>query len=284
MNDDGVPFRERNPVDRSGRSASPSSSLLILAAFKRRRPAADRRRRHLLRRRSPRPAASRPTTRSASPASGSARSTSVDARRRPRQGHLPGRRPAPTSATDTRRRDQGQDAARRDVPRASSRPAPASSTEGTEIPVARTSSPYDVVRRLLGPRRDLRADRHRPARRVAHHAGRPDPQHPRGVPRRPRRRLAALRQRRRPRRADQHAAARTSTRVSGVLDARDQDIVGLMQDSDVLFRALVERRQAVHNLLVSTSTLSERADRAGPAEPRRPQARADPPRAAWSRC
>ena len=46
-------------------------------------------------------------------------------------------------------------------------------------------------------------------------------------------------------------------RVSSVLDDRDQDIVGLMKDSDVLFRALVQRRQAVHNLLVSTSTLSK---------------------------
>lgn len=44
--------------------------------------------------------------------------------------------------------------------------------------------------------------------------------------------------------------------VSGTLNARDQDIVALMRDSDVLFRALVQRREAVHNLLVSTSTLS----------------------------
>jgi phospholipid/cholesterol/gamma-HCH transport system substrate-binding protein len=46
-------------------------------------------------------------------------------------------------------------------------------------------------------------------------------------------------------------------RVSSVLDDRDQDIVALMRDSDVLFRALVQRRQAVHNLLVSTTTLSK---------------------------
>jgi phospholipid/cholesterol/gamma-HCH transport system substrate-binding protein len=45
-------------------------------------------------------------------------------------------------------------------------------------------------------------------------------------------------------------------RVTGVLDQRDGDIVGLMKDSDVLFRALVQRRQSVHQLLVSTSTLS----------------------------
>ena len=46
-------------------------------------------------------------------------------------------------------------------------------------------------------------------------------------------------------------------RVSTVLNARDEDIIALMKDSDTLFQALVERREAVHNLLVSTSTLSK---------------------------
>lgn len=46
-------------------------------------------------------------------------------------------------------------------------------------------------------------------------------------------------------------------RVSTVLDARDEDIIGLMRDADILFRALLERRQAIHNILVSTVTLSE---------------------------
>ncbi|MCM0620802.1 MCE family protein [Nocardioides bruguierae] len=45
-------------------------------------------------------------------------------------------------------------------------------------------------------------------------------------------------------------------RLSTVLDARDEDIVALMKDADVLFRALVERRQAIHRLLVSTQRLS----------------------------
>ncbi len=45
-------------------------------------------------------------------------------------------------------------------------------------------------------------------------------------------------------------------RVSSVLDDRDQDIVKLMRDADVLFRALVARRESVHDLLVSTVTLS----------------------------
>jgi len=45
-------------------------------------------------------------------------------------------------------------------------------------------------------------------------------------------------------------------RVTAVLSARDEDIVKLMQDSDELFQALVARRDAVHDLLVATSTLS----------------------------
>ncbi len=44
--------------------------------------------------------------------------------------------------------------------------------------------------------------------------------------------------------------------VSGVLAERDQDIVALMKNSDVLMRALVARREAVHQLLVSTSRFS----------------------------
>jgi phospholipid/cholesterol/gamma-HCH transport system substrate-binding protein len=49
---------------------------------------------------------------------------------------------------------------------------------------------------------------------------------------------------------------RNLEKVAGVLDERDQDIVALMRDSDTLFRALVARREAVHDLLVSTSRLS----------------------------
>jgi phospholipid/cholesterol/gamma-HCH transport system substrate-binding protein len=45
-------------------------------------------------------------------------------------------------------------------------------------------------------------------------------------------------------------------KVSSVLSARDQDIVTLMKDSDTLLRAVVARREAVHQLLVSTSKLS----------------------------
>ncbi len=45
--------------------------------------------------------------------------------------------------------------------------------------------------------------------------------------------------------------------VSRVLDERDEDIIALMEDADVLFRALVKRRESIHRLLVSTSQLSK---------------------------
>lgn len=44
--------------------------------------------------------------------------------------------------------------------------------------------------------------------------------------------------------------------VSGVLANHNQDVVGLMRNTDVLMRALLARRAAVHRLLVATSTLS----------------------------
>ena len=45
-------------------------------------------------------------------------------------------------------------------------------------------------------------------------------------------------------------------KVTGTLKNRDTDIIKLMQDSSVLFEALLQRRNEVHNLLVSTSQLS----------------------------
>lgn len=45
--------------------------------------------------------------------------------------------------------------------------------------------------------------------------------------------------------------------VSSVLAERDQDIVALMKDADTLLRAVVQRREAVHRLLVSTTQLSK---------------------------
>jgi len=46
-------------------------------------------------------------------------------------------------------------------------------------------------------------------------------------------------------------------RVSAVLADRDADVVALMRRAGVLFQALVERRTAIHNLLVATARLSD---------------------------
>ncbi|MDQ4111146.1 MAG: MCE family protein [Actinomycetota bacterium] len=46
-------------------------------------------------------------------------------------------------------------------------------------------------------------------------------------------------------------------RVTKVLDERDEDLIALMNDANQLFMALVERREAVHNLLLSTQQLSK---------------------------
>ena len=46
-------------------------------------------------------------------------------------------------------------------------------------------------------------------------------------------------------------------KVSGVLGDRDDDIIALMDDAQVLFTALVARRDAIHQLLVASSTMSK---------------------------
>ena len=128
--------------------------------------------------------------------------------------------------------------------------------EGTEIPVDRTSSPYDVVDAFSGlgeTSEEIDTDQLAKSLTTLADLTRNTPEEFRhaldGVSRLSSN-IAA--------RDDQiNSLLKNLKRVSSVLDDRDQDIIGLMKDSDVLFRALVERRQAVHNLLVSTSTLSK---------------------------
>ncbi|MEJ7634517.1 MCE family protein [Aeromicrobium sp.] len=45
-------------------------------------------------------------------------------------------------------------------------------------------------------------------------------------------------------------------KVSGVLNSRNDELVTLFKDSDVLFRAISERRDSIHRLLVSTQSIS----------------------------
>ena len=125
--------------------------------------------------------------------------------------------------------------------------------EGDEIPVERTTSPYDVVEAFSGLAETSERDRHRPAGRVAHDVRRPHPQHPGGVPRAPSTGCPPSRPTSRRKNEQINTLLQNLEKVSHVLDERDEDIIALMRDADVLFRALVQRREAIHRLLVSTT-------------------------------
>ena len=127
--------------------------------------------------------------------------------------------------------------------------------EGSEIPTDRTSSPYDVVQAFSGlARTSERIDTGRLATSLTTLADLT-----RHTPQSFRRALAGVSA------LSGNLAARNQQigtllqnlhSVSGTLHARDEDIVGLMRDSAVLFQALDRRRQAIHDLLRSTSRLS----------------------------
>lgn len=128
--------------------------------------------------------------------------------------------------------------------------------EGATIPAARTSSPFDVVEAFEGlasTSDQIDTDQLAESLTTLADLTRNTPDEFRGA-------LDGLS------RLSSNIAAKDEQlntllvnleRVSTVLDERDQDIIKLMQDSDVLFRALVARREAVHDLLVSSTTLSK---------------------------
>ncbi|GAW48942.1 MULTISPECIES: MCE family protein [unclassified Nocardioides] len=128
--------------------------------------------------------------------------------------------------------------------------------EGSEIPVERTSSPYDVVDAFSGlASTSERIDTDQLAKSLTTLADltRNTPEEFRNALDGVSRLSTTIASR-----DDQIESLLTNLdRVTTVLNDRDDDIIGLMKDSDVLFRALVARRDAVHNLLVSTSTLSQ---------------------------
>lgn len=127
--------------------------------------------------------------------------------------------------------------------------------EGAQIPVNRTTSPYDVVEAFEGlADTTQRIDTDQLANALTTLADLT-----RNTPEEFRNALSGVS------RLSANLAARDEEintllknldRVAGVLDRRDQDILALMRDADVLARAIVARRDAVHNLLVSTSQLS----------------------------
>ncbi len=125
-----------------------------------------------------------------------------------------------------------------------------------EIPVERTSSPYDVVEAFEGlADTSQRIDTDRLAKSLTTLADltRNAPDEFRSALTGVSRLSETIASR-----DDQIRSLLTNLeRVSTVLDDRDQDIVTLMEDADVLFRALVARREQIHNVLLATSTLSQ---------------------------
>ena len=132
--------------------------------------------------------------------------------------------------------------------------------EGATIPAARTSSPFDVVEAFEGlasTSEQIDTDQLAESLTTLADLTRNTPEEFRGA-------LDGLS------RLSANIAAKDEQlntllvnldRVSTVLDERDRDIIRLMEDSDVLFRALVARREAVHDLLVSSTTLSKELTR-----------------------
>jgi phospholipid/cholesterol/gamma-HCH transport system substrate-binding protein len=127
--------------------------------------------------------------------------------------------------------------------------------EGEEIPVERTTSPFDVVDAFTGlaeTSEKIDTDQLADSLNALADLTRNTPEEFRAALEGVSSLSANI-----AKRDDQiNALLQNLRRVTRVLGDRDQDIVDLMRDADVLFRAVVARREAVHNLLVSTSRLS----------------------------
>ena len=127
--------------------------------------------------------------------------------------------------------------------------------KGTEIPVQRTTSPYDVVEAFSGlAERSESIDTDQLARSL-NTLG----QLTQNTPEEFRSALGGLSDLSRniaARDQQLNTLLRNTKKVSTVLGDRSGDIVVLMREGDKLFRALAARRESVHALLVATSQLS----------------------------
>ena len=127
--------------------------------------------------------------------------------------------------------------------------------EGATIPVERTSSPYDVVEAFEGLAEtagDINTDQLAQSLTVLADLTRNTPEEFQGALKG----VSALSANVAAKNEQISSLLKNLDRVATVLDDRDEDIIELMNDSDVLFRALVARRDAVNRLLVSTTQLS----------------------------
>ena len=126
---------------------------------------------------------------------------------------------------------------------------------GATIPMERTSSPFDVIDAFSGlaeTSAELNTDQLTKSLTVLADLSRNTPEEFRGTLKG----VSELSSNIAARDDEINSLLTNLKRVSTVLDARDGDIIALMKDSDVLFQALVARRDQIHRLLVSTSTLS----------------------------
>ena len=127
--------------------------------------------------------------------------------------------------------------------------------EGYEIPVERTSSPFDVVQAFTGlaeTSQDIDTDQLAESLTTLADLTRNTPEEFRSALQG----VSALSTNIAAKNEKIGTLLQNLEKVSGVLDERDDDIIALMRDSDVLFRALVARRESIHNLLVATSEMS----------------------------
>jgi phospholipid/cholesterol/gamma-HCH transport system substrate-binding protein len=127
--------------------------------------------------------------------------------------------------------------------------------EGSEIPVSRTTAPYDVVKAFSGLARTserINTDQLAKSLNVLADATRFAPTDFR----RALQGVSQLSANIASRDAELDSLLTNLHKVSGTLSDRTDDIVSLMSEGNKLFTALTARRQAIHNLLVSTSQLS----------------------------
>jgi phospholipid/cholesterol/gamma-HCH transport system substrate-binding protein len=129
-------------------------------------------------------------------------------------------------------------------------------SEGSEIPVERTTSPFDVVEAFSGlaeTSSEIDTDRLAESLTTMADLSRNTPEEFRATLDGVSRLSANVAEK-----SEQiNTLLQNLEKVSKVLDERDEAIIALMRDADVLFRALVQRREAIHDLLVSTSQLSQ---------------------------
>lgn len=126
---------------------------------------------------------------------------------------------------------------------------------GSEIPVERTESPYDVVEAFTGladTAGEIDSDQLGQALTTLSDLTRNTPDSFRaaldGV--------SALSKNLAAKDQQINTLLTNLDRVSTVLNDRDEDLIALLKDADSLFTSLTARRQAVHDLLTSTSSLS----------------------------